>query len=88
MSFLLGSLSSAARALEAQSYGLEVTGQNIANINTPGYARRTVNFAEVPPADPLKAGGGVVATGVTAYRAHYDRQLPGGRCSGQWADLS
>jgi flagellar hook-associated protein 1 FlgK len=69
MSFLLGSLSSAARALEAQSYGLEVTGQNIANINTPGYARRTVNFAEVPPTDPLKAGGGVIATGATAHRA-------------------
>ena len=69
MSFIPGSLSSAARALEAQSYALEVTGQNLANINTPGYARRTVNFAEVPPTDPLNAGGGVTAAGVTAQRA-------------------
>ncbi len=69
MSFLLGSLSSAARALEAQSYALEVTGQNLANINTPGYARRTPNFAEVPPPDPLTAGGGVTATAASAQRA-------------------
>jgi flagellar hook-associated protein 1 FlgK len=29
-------------ALTAQSYGLDVTGQNIANANTPGYVRRQV----------------------------------------------
>ncbi len=29
-------------ALAAHSRGLETTGQNIANVNTPGYARRTV----------------------------------------------
>jgi flagellar hook-associated protein 1 FlgK len=69
MSFLLDSLSSAARALEAQSYGLETTGQNLANINTPGYARRTVVFAEVPPTDPMQAGGGVTVTHVIAQRA-------------------
>ncbi len=27
-------------ALAAQSYGLNVTGQNITNVNTPGYVRR------------------------------------------------
>ncbi len=69
MSFLLDSLSSAARALEAQSYGLEVTGQNLANVNTPGYARRTAQFAEVPPPGPRDAGGGVTVMGISASRA-------------------
>jgi flagellar hook-associated protein 1 FlgK len=27
-------------ALGAQSYGLDVTGQNVSNVNTPGYVRR------------------------------------------------
>ena len=27
-------------SLAAQSYGLNVTGQNITNVNTPGYVRR------------------------------------------------
>jgi flagellar hook-associated protein FlgK len=36
MGDLFSSLGSAARALEAQRFGLEVTGQNIANVNTPG----------------------------------------------------
>lgn len=40
----MGSLSSllntARDALAAQSYGLNVTGQNVANVNTPGYVRR------------------------------------------------
>ena len=33
-------LSTARDALSAQSYGLNVTGQNLANVNTPGYVRR------------------------------------------------
>ncbi len=69
MSDLLTGLASAARALDAQSLGLEVTGQNIANINTPGYSRRTVQFAEVPGHGPTSAGSGVTATGVKASRA-------------------
>ncbi len=40
MSDLLDSLSMAARSLAAQQAGLDATGQNIANINTPGYTRR------------------------------------------------
>jgi flagellar hook-associated protein 1 FlgK len=66
---LFASLSSTAGALNAQSYALEVTGQNLANVNTPGYARRTVNFAEVPPTESLDAAGGVTAASVTAQRA-------------------
>jgi len=33
-------LSIAKDALAAQQYGINVTGQNIANVNTPGYSRQ------------------------------------------------
>jgi flagellar hook-associated protein 1 FlgK len=58
----------AARALEAQRFGLEVTGQNIANVNTPGYSRRVVDMQPVPPDGPLSAGRGVDVSGVRASR--------------------
>jgi flagellar hook-associated protein 1 FlgK len=68
MSGLLGSLSSAARALEAQRFGLEVTGQNIANVNTAGYTRREAHFAAVPGTTPLSPGNGVEIIGARATR--------------------
>jgi len=37
-------LSTALDGLNAASYGLSSTGQNITNVNTPGYARRTVEL--------------------------------------------
>jgi flagellar hook-associated protein 1 FlgK len=69
MSDLLGSLSLAARSLAAQQTGLDATGQNIANVNTPGYTRRTVEFAASPPIDTLSAGNGVDVVGIRAERA-------------------
>lgn len=42
MSTLTGLLYTARDALTAQSYGLSVTGQNVANAATPAYARREV----------------------------------------------
>jgi flagellar hook-associated protein 1 FlgK len=69
MSDLFSLLGAAARALEAQQYGLNVTGQNIANVNTHGFARRSIVFAEVPPTDPRSAGGGVDVEAVIAARA-------------------
>lgn len=68
MSGLLGSLSAAARALEAQRFGLEVTGQNIANVNTAGYTRREAHFAAVPGVTPLSPGNGVEVIGARASR--------------------
>lgn len=47
MSGLFASLSMAARSLEAQRAGLDTAGQNIANLNTPGYARRRLELAEI-----------------------------------------
>ncbi len=42
MSGIFTTLSRASSALAAQQYGLDVTGQNMANINTAGYTRRVV----------------------------------------------
>lgn len=57
------SLSMAARSLEAQRAGLDVAGQNIANLNTPGYARRRLDLAEV-----TNGTGGVEVLGTRAMR--------------------
>jgi flagellar hook-associated protein 1 FlgK len=65
MAGLFSSLSSAAQSLDAQRWGLDVTGQNIANLNTDGYTRRRLELAE----RPTMAGiGGVEVTGVRAVR--------------------
>jgi flagellar hook-associated protein 1 len=65
---LFTTLSSVSRALDAQRYGLDVAGQNIANVNTPGYARRTVDMTAVAPEAPGTAGRGVDVVGVRALR--------------------
>jgi len=68
MSGLFGSLSVASQALIAQTMGLDVTGQNISNLATPGYSRRSLVLAEVPATGPLSAGGGVSVVEVRALR--------------------
>jgi flagellar hook-associated protein 1 FlgK len=67
----------ASRSMDAQRFGLDATGQNIANVNTAGYTRRVIDFASVPPADPrLSAGYGVEVLGVRAVRDNLlDRRL-------------
>ena len=72
MSNLFGILSSTARGLEAQRVGLDVTGQNIANVNTPGYSRRVADFVAVPPPTRNSAGGGA---DVATIRAQRDRLI-------------
>jgi flagellar hook-associated protein 1 len=57
------------RALDAQRYGLDVAGQNIANVNTPGYVRRSAVLVETPPPDPFTPGGGVDVQAVLSSRA-------------------
>jgi flagellar hook-associated protein 1 len=63
MSNLFGSLQMAARSLAAQQAGLDLAGQNIANLNTPGYARRRLELAEV-----VYGAKGVEVTGTRAMR--------------------
>jgi flagellar hook-associated protein 1 FlgK len=54
--------------MNAQSMALAVVGQNIANVNTPGYARRVVDFAAVPPEHRWSAGNGVEVAGIRSMR--------------------
>ncbi len=72
MAGLFSSLSMAARSLEAQRAGLDTAGRNIANLNTPGYARRRIGLAEV-----VDGTGGVEVLGVRALRGERLRKLRG-----------
>lgn len=56
-------------ALDAQRFGMDVAGQNVANVNTPGYVRRSLLLAENPPTDPFSPGGGVNVVAVLSSRA-------------------
>jgi flagellar hook-associated protein 1 FlgK len=92
MSSLFSSLTSAARALDAQRFGLDVTGQNIANVNTPGYTRRTIDMAAVPPESNRTAGRGVDVVAVRAARdllieRRLQQELPSERREAAVADV-
>jgi flagellar hook-associated protein 1 FlgK len=71
MAGLFESLSVATSGLTAARLGLDVAGQNIANINTTGYSRRVLSLAERAPVDILSAGRGVDVLGVHAVRDQY-----------------
>lgn len=71
MSGLFDSLTSAATSLNAHRMGLDVAGQNIANVNTEGYSRRRLVLAEVPPTDSRNAGRGVDVVRVQALRDRF-----------------
>ena len=62
MSSLNATLSMATQSMLAQELELQVTNNNIANANTAGYTRETVNLAQ---ADPIQEGFLSVGTGVT-----------------------
>jgi len=57
---LFGTLNLAARSLQAQQAGVEVAGQNLANVNTPGYSRQRVDIQTSPD---LPTGIGSEGTG-------------------------
>jgi flagellar hook-associated protein 1 FlgK len=69
MAGLIDSLSSAADALNAQRLGLDVAGQNLANVNTDGYSRRTLVLAERPTT--TDGTGGVDVLRIDALRDTY-----------------
>ncbi len=58
---LTTSLSTATQALFAQELELQVTNNNIANVNTAGYTREVVNLSE---ADPTQSGNISIGNGV------------------------
>jgi len=60
------------RALLAQRFGIDVTNNNIANVNTPGYSRRTPTLVETDPSN--KSLGQYMGTGVSVSGLRNFRQ--------------
>jgi flagellar hook-associated protein 1 FlgK len=60
---LFGMLGIAESGLSAQSAALDATGQNVANVNTPGYSRVTANLETTDTLDTFS--GGVTVAGVS-----------------------
>src|SRR5688572_15076154 len=58
---LFSTLQLASNALQAQQIGLQVAGQNIANVNTPGYSRAAINLV---PASTQRVGKLLIGLGV------------------------
>src|SRR5262245_1079807 len=61
------------RALQAAQLGLTVTGQNIANVNTPGYSRQSVMLAAAASdgSNLRLVGTGVTIEGVRQFRDQF-----------------
>jgi flagellar hook-associated protein 1 FlgK len=57
--------------LNASQRGLDTTGHNIANVNTEGYSRQTVQFV-ARPADPIGVGYLGSGTELSAIERQYD----------------
>jgi flagellar hook-associated protein 1 FlgK len=77
---LLTILNQASTSLAAHREAAAVAGQNIANVNTPGYSRQTVNLEALTP-DQLVPNGfigrGVDVQSITQSRdAFLERQIP------------
>jgi len=70
MASLSTSLLTAVQSLEAASGGLQVTNNNIANANTPGYSRQVAIFEQATPTDEgsYSSGNGVVLEGFQSVR--------------------
>jgi flagellar hook-associated protein 1 len=74
MTQLFGLLSIGAGALLSQQSAMNVTGNNIANVNTPGYSRQRLNMQTTLP---LETAAGPIGLGVqtTTVERVYDRFL-------------
>lgn len=82
---IYGILSTASRSLLTQQKAIDVTGQNIANVNTPGYSRQRV---VMEPSTPINFEPGQMGTGVKAAEIQriYDSFI-GGQINGENASL-
>jgi flagellar hook-associated protein 1 FlgK len=73
-----GLLETGSRALFAQQTGLAVTGNNISNVNTPGYSRQRVNLVTTPDLrlEPAPIGTGVKVQSIERLRSAFlDAQI-------------
>ncbi len=67
---LTATLSTATQSLFAQELELQVTNNNIANVNTAGYSREVVNLSEADPTQSgtLSIGNGVNVAGIQSVQ--------------------
>ncbi|MBL8040236.1 MAG: hypothetical protein JNM04_02695, partial [Chthonomonas sp.] len=65
----------ASSALRAFQRGLDVTGHNIANVNTPGYSRQTLDLAQAYPIEFWSNGIRSIGQGVTMSSINRIRDL-------------
>ena len=72
---IFGSFEIGRKALRVQHKGMEVSGQNVANANTPGYSRQRADMEAVPPpivSGPNQAPGrGVIITDIIRVRSEF-----------------
>ncbi len=69
---LTGTLNIGTTALSASQLAIQVAGQNLSNIATPGYSRQTAHLAPIAGAGPASAGRGV---GILGIQRHVDEAL-------------
>lgn len=61
MTNIYGVLNTARSSILTQQTGIEVTGQNLANVNTPGYSRQLIGMEA---SSPVMAANALIGTGV------------------------
>src|SRR5580698_7267711 len=68
---LFGTLDLGAHSLSVQQEGMEITGQNLANVNNAAYSRQSLTIqAATPLQTPIgQEGTGVEATGISQARS-------------------
>ncbi|MBI5519531.1 MAG: flagellar hook-associated protein FlgK [Desulfovibrio sp.] len=96
MSGLTSLMSTAKTGLNASQMAIAVTGENISNVNTTGYSRRTVNFAEAYVLDTSagQIGSGVWAQSIQRYfnqyveNQYYDQATMRDRWANLYTNLS
>jgi len=70
---LFGMLETGIRGLFSQQAGISVTGNNISNVNTPGFSRQRVNLVTTPDLDapPLPTGTGAQVASIERFRSEF-----------------
>ena len=81
---LFSAIQGSSNALRVNQVGLQVVGNNIANVNTPGYIRQELIQT---PARGFKAGDLIIGQGVQAIGEHEKRLSPAHDCASSQSNL-
>jgi flagellar hook-associated protein 1 FlgK len=88
MADLLSILAQSSSSLAAHREAAATAGQNIANVNTPGYSRQTANLEALTPTELVAnafVGRGVGVQSITQARDQFlERQIPNATASKGW----